>query len=199
MAQLQVMLHGWFPQSCIFQGLTSSSQGLPGRMRFLLQSFGLHCQNPFSEWTPSISGVCYHEKICGRGIPISSGATQECDCCESGVCAAQLVRHSYRQARALLRHHSRKDRAWANGFHSVQTWNKLFQFWTIEVFCFWNMSETTVSGPCSSLKFSVIWLPDLIVDKGMILRRCPEVELPGPVAMQELKGKSLEGEGTNPF
>lgn len=56
-----------------------------------------------------------------------------------------------------------------------------------------DMSEITVSGPCSSLKFSVISLSDLIVDKGMTLR-FPEVELPGPMAMQELKGKSLEGE-----
>lgn len=61
------------------------------------------------------------------------------------------------------------------------------------------MSETTVSGPCSSLKFSVVWLSDLIVDKGVMLRRSPEVELPGPVAKQELKGKSLEGEEKKPF
>lgn len=139
---------------------------------------------------------------------VSSGATQKCDCCESGVCAAQLGRHGHRQAQALMRHQSRKERALASiklrgsqrlSFSS--NWKQVVSVLNHRSVLFLELSnldasETTVSGPWSSLKFSVICLCDLIVDKGVAFRRLPEVELPGPMAMQELpvKGKSLEGE-----
>lgn len=48
LAQLQVMLHGWVPQSCIFQYLTSGLQGLPGGDGISAAVLWSHQQSPFS-------------------------------------------------------------------------------------------------------------------------------------------------------
>lgn len=112
MAQPQVMLHGWFPLSCIFQGLTSGSQGLPASCSSAL---GHIAKVPFLGEYLSLQ-VCM---IIRKLVKVEQHRSV---LAVSRVCAAQLLRRGYRQAQALTRQQGRKERAWANvklrGSHS---------------------------------------------------------------------------------
>lgn len=130
-------------------------------------------------------------RITGKSIPWSKSCTQlqwgdtGMWLCGSCVHAAQLVSHSYCiKAQARMRHQSRKESAWTNvklrrsqRFWFRSNWKQVVLILNNPNILFLelsdlDMSETTFSGLCSSLRFSAIWLSDLIVykDKGMILR-----------------------------
>lgn len=191
-----------FLSLAFFTALHQVPRGFQEEMGFLLQSFGSHCQSPFSGWISSITGVYDHEKI---GLQWSN--TEVWLLWVRGVCSP--AGGTWPQA-STSPHETpkRKERALASiklrGTQKLSfssNWKQVVSVLNHRSVLFLELSnldasETTVSGPWSSLKFSVICLCDLIVDKGVALRRPPEVELPGPVAMQELpvKGKSLEGE-----
>lgn len=102
-----------------------------------------------------------------------------------------------------MRHQSRKEKAWTNvrlrgsqRFWFSSNWKQGISVLNCQNVLYLELrdldvSETTFPGPCSSLKFSAIWLSDLIVhkDKGMSLRSSHEMDMLGPVqpcAMQEL-------------
>lgn len=203
MAQPQVMLHGWFPPSCIFQGLTSGSQGLPASCSSAL---GHIAKVPFLGEYLSLQVCMIIRKLVKveqrrSVLAVSQGCVQP-SCWDVATGKHKPSRDSKAEKRGhgLMSNWEEVTVSFSSNWKQVVS---VLNHWNISFLGLNNldMSETTVSGPCSSLKFSVIWLSGLIVDKVMTLRRSREVELPGPVAMQELplKGKSLEGEEEKPL